>query len=131
MGWVLVQVGSEDIDSGEVSQSEDGAEGQDADSARPSGKHSADSQAASETDDGEDGVGDLSWEAVMAAVQGGGSGDEAEEDEAEFPDETLQLPLEKVSEQNSSRVITKQGRKQPAAPSQRGRSHLGKRPRQK
>ena len=129
-------MGSEDIDSGEVSQSEDGAEGQDADSARPSGKHSADSQAASETDDGEDEVGDLSWEAVMAAVQGGGSDDEAEEEQeagfsADMADETLELLPQKVSEQKSSRVIKMQGRKQPVSPSQRGRSHLGKRPRQK
>jgi len=129
-------VGSEDIDSGEVSQSEDGAEGQDADSDRLNGEDSADSQAASGIDDGEDEVGDLSWEAVMAAVQGGGSDDEAEEEqEAEFPadmaDETLELPPQKVSEQKSSRVLKLQGRKQPVSPSQRGRSHLGKRPRQK
>ncbi len=129
-------MGSEDIDSGEVSQSEDGAEGQDADSARPSGKHSANSQAASECDDGEDEVGDLSWEAVMAAVQGGGSDDEAEEEQeagvsADIVDDSVELPLQKVSEQKSSRVIKTQSRKQPATSSQRGRSHLGKRPRQK
>ncbi len=136
MGCIFGQVGSEDIDSGEVSQSEDGAEGQDGDSARPSGRHSADSQAASESDDGEDEVGDLSWEAVMAAVQGGGSDDEAEEEQeagfsADVADETLELPSQQVSEQKPSRVIKMQGRKQPAASSQRGRSHLGKRPRQK
>ena len=129
-------MGSEDIDSGEVSQSEDGAEGQDADSLGPSGKHSADSQAPSESVDRGDEVGDLSWEAVMAAVQGGGSDDEAEEEQeagsaADVADETLGLPPQKVSEQKSSRVIKMQGRKQPAASSQRGRSHLGKRPRQK
>jgi len=132
MGCIFGQVGSEDIDSGEVSQSEDGAEGQDGDSARPSGRHSADS----ESDDGEDEVGDLSWEAVMAAVQGGGSDDEAEEEQeagfsADVADETLELPSQQVSEQKPSRVIKMQGRKQPAASSQRGRSHLGKRPRQK
>lgn len=126
------EVGSEDIDSGEVSQSEDGAKGQDADSAHTS----ADSQAASETDDGEDEVGDLSWEAVMAVVQGGGSDAEAEEEqEAAFPadkaDETHELLPQKVSQQKSSRVMKIQGRKQPAASSQRERSHLGKRPRQK
>ena len=125
-------MGSEDIDFGEVSQSEDGAKGQDADSAHTS----ADSQAASETDDGGDEVGDLSWEAVMAAVQGGGSDAEAEEEqEAAFPadkaDETHELLPQKVSEQKSSRVMKIQGRKQPAASSQRERSHLGKRPRQK
>ena len=125
-------MGSEDIDSGEVSQSEDGAKGQDADNAHPS----ADSQAASETDDGEDEVGDLSWEAVMAAVQGGGSDAEAEEEQeaafsADMADETHELLPQKVSEQKSSRVMKIQGRKQPAASSQRERSHLGKRPRQK
>ncbi len=127
-------MGSEDIDSGEVSQSEDGAESQDGDSTRPSGN--ADSQATSESDGGEDEVGDLSWEAVMAAVQGGGSDDEAEEEQeagvsADIVDETLDLPPQKVSEQKSSRGIKTQSRKQPATSSQRGRSRLGKRPRQK
>ena len=69
-----VQVGSEDIDSGEGSQSDEGEGSANEDGcAGPSDRQ--DDAENSEEDD-EDEVGDLSWEAVMAAVQGGGSDDD-------------------------------------------------------
>jgi len=128
-------VGSEDIDSGEVSQSDD-AEQSDADSAGPSGDQDA-AQAAEDSDDGADEVGDLSWEAVMAAVQGGGSGDEADEEEeaaaqagSAAADDIEALPQSRPQLKARKSSDSKRARKQGAVPSQR-KSQLGKRPRQK
>ena len=80
--WLLsyshyVQVGSKDIDSGNGSQSDEdqGSDSEDG-SVGPSGKQ--DGVEGSEEDNDE--VGDLSWEAVMAAVQGGGSDDDGEDE---------------------------------------------------
>ena len=75
-----MQVGSEDIDSGEESSSgrDDGSD-REGDGAGPS-ESTAHADASKEE---EDEVGDLSWEAVMAAVQGGGSDDDADEQEIE------------------------------------------------
>lgn len=68
-------MGSEDIYSGEGSQSHD-----DDNSESEVGGPSSGRQGGAEGSEGdEDEVGDLSWEAVMAAVQGGGSDDDAEE----------------------------------------------------
>lgn len=68
-------MGSEDIDSGEGSQSDEDDSGDSEDGGLINGR-----QAGAEGSEGdEDEVGDLSWEAVMAAVQGGGSDDDAEE----------------------------------------------------
>lgn len=125
-------MGSEDIDSGEVSQSGDEAEGSDADSASPSRDLDG---AAAGSDEGEDEVGDLSWEAVMAAVQGGGSDDEAEEEQglgsgSHEADAAEPLPR-LVPQQKSQRTSSSQlDRRQSAVPAQR-KSRLGKRPRQK
>ena len=130
-------MGSEDIDSGEVSQSGDDAEGSDAegsdaDSAIPSRDLD---DAAAGSDEGEDEVGDLSWEAVMAAVQGGGSDDEADEEQglgsgSHVADAAEPLPR-LVPQQTSQRTPSPQlNKKQSAAPAQR-KSRLGKRSRQK
>lgn len=126
-------MGSEDIDSGEVSQSGSKAAGSDADSA--SSSRDLDGAAAGGSDEGEDEVGDLSWEAVMAAVQGGGSDDEAEEEQglgsgSREADAAEPLPR-LVPQQESQRTSSPQlNRRQSAVPAQR-KSRLGKRPRQK
>ena len=73
-------MGSEGIDSGEESQSSED-EGSDSEDGRvsPSGKQGN----AEGSEEEEDEVGDLSWEAVMAAVQGGGSDDNDEDGQDE------------------------------------------------
>ena len=68
-------MGSEDIDSGEDSQSHEG----DSSDSKDGGPSSGGQGGAEGSEDDEDEVGDLSWEAVMAAVQGGGSDDDAED----------------------------------------------------
>lgn len=80
--WLLsyshyVQVGSEDIDSGNGSQSEQDG-GSDSEDGGVGPRDTQDSAEGSEEDADE--VGDLSWEAVMAAVQGGGSDDDGEDE---------------------------------------------------
>ena len=115
-----------------MSQSGDEAEGSDADGASLSRDLDA---AAAGSDEGEDEVGDLSWEAVMAAVQGGGSDDEAEDEqglgsgshEADAAEPLPRLVPQQTPQKTSSPQLI---RKQPAAPAQR-KSKLGKRPRQK
>lgn len=71
-------MGSEDIDSGTGSQSDEAASGSEDDGVGPSDRQHAAEGSADEED--EDEVGDLSWEAVMAAVQGGGSDDDGEDE---------------------------------------------------
>ena len=76
----FVQVGSEDIDSGEGSQSGEDEGSDKEDGNVGSERDREDGAEGSEQD--EDEVGDLSWEAVMAAVQDGGS-DVDDKDELE------------------------------------------------
>lgn len=75
MQYQFLQAGSEDIDSGSDSEAgfDSEADSEAEEDAEPHGKD--DGAASSDEDD----VGDLSWEAVMAAVQGGGSDAEEEE----------------------------------------------------
>ena len=126
-----MQVGSEDIDSGEVSLS-DVAEDSDANSADVAGPSGH--QGVADSDDGEEEVGDLSWEAVMAAVQGGGSEDDAEEEQEQkhgglsrsnHDDPVKAAPQSLPKAQPRRQSGAKKGKKQ----AQNG-SQLGKRPRQ-
>lgn len=123
------QVGSEDIDSGEEGQSDDGA---DSDTGGPS-KEQVDAEGGEED---EDEVGDLSWEAVMAAVQGGGSDrDDDGEDEPEAVvaarrAEPEPLPVSVVQGKHRKIVHAAAAGKHGQATKQHS-SQLGKRSRQK
>ena len=113
-------MGSEDIDSGDASVESDEEE---------SGHSSADEDAASEENpvatqgtndsnndaDGDDDVGDLSWEAVMAAMQDGGSDAEAEEEQQ--PDDHSLNPLD--AKAPMQKTVSKKGQ----APKQKGRQN--------
>ena len=72
-----VQVGSEDIDSGKDNQSDEN-EGSDSEDGGVGPSEKQEGADSSEEDNDE--VGDLSWEAVMAAVQGGGSDGDGEDE---------------------------------------------------
>ncbi|KAL3138740.1 Nuclear/nucleolar GTPase 2 [Trebouxia sp. C0010 RCD-2024] len=124
------EVGSQDINSGEEGQSDD-----DEDSDIGGGGPGSGQVDAEGSEEDEDEVGDLSWEAVMAAVQGGGSDREDDgEDEPEavaaaeqaepgpFPVNAVQGKLRKSF---CAAAAGKHGKavKQPS-------SQLGKRPRQ-
>lgn len=123
------QVGSEDIDSGEEGQSDDGA---DSDTGGLS-KEQVDAEGGEED---EDEVGDLSWEAVMAAVQGGGSDrDDDGEDEPEAVvaarrAEPEPLPVSVVQGKHRKIVHAAAAGKHGQATKQHS-SQLGKRSRQK
>lgn len=123
-------MGSQDINSGEEGQSDD-----DEDSDIGGGGPGSGQVDAEGSEEDEDEVGDLSWEAVMAAVQGGGSDREDDgEDEPEavaaaeqaepgpFPVNAVQGKLRKSF---CAAAAGKHGKavKQPS-------SQLGKRPRQ-
>ena len=156
-GLDVLQVGSEDIDSGEDSDgsddedsagsaaSEDAASQQDLVDRQAAGHSGSGDDGAAAGDDGaaagddDDEVGDLSWEAVMAAMQGGGSDAEAEEEqEQEQPDDNSPQPDDvKVSQQklasNKPRVrsVRQKGKQNVQAKVSKRTSQLGKRPRQR
>ena len=125
-------MGSEDIDSGEESQSDDD---EDSESGEASPGLSKGQDDAEGSDEEEDEVGDLSWEAVMAAVQGGGSDrDDDGEDEPEVvaaakQAETESLPVKAVQGKPKKSFHAAPAGKHGKATKQS--SQLGKRPRQK
>ena len=91
-----MQVGSEDVDSGLDSEAGFDSEGDSDDVSQDDSQAEEEVQPHSQDDalvsSDEDDVGDLSWEAVMAAVQGGGSDAEEEELPAAFQPDTTDVP---------------------------------------
>lgn len=124
------QVGSQDIDSGEEGRSDD-AEDSDSGGGGP-GSGQVDAEGSEED---EDEVGDLSWEAVMAAVQDGGS--DREDDEEDQP-ETVAASKQAGPEPSPVKAVRGNPRKglSAAGGGKHGKgakqpsSQLGKRPRQ-
>ena len=150
---VVLQVGSEDIDSGDDSDaseqedSEASAAGEDAASQQDlAERQEAGNSSNDDDDDGDaaggdddDDAGDLSWEAVMAAMQGGGSDAEAEEEpEQQQPDDNSPQPddvkfslQKRASNKPKVHSVRQKGKQSVQAKASNRTSQLGKRPRQR